>query len=55
MNLSFLNFIQHELLVAFSGRGDKDVDYVVENFGAKYGVSVPKYEMPKAEAALSAA
>ena len=38
-----------------SGRGDKDVDYVVENFGAKYGVSVPKYEMPKAEAALSAA
>ena len=43
------------ILVNLSGRGDKDVDYVVENFGAKYGVSVPKYEMPKAEAALSAA
>mmetsp|Transcript_1155 Transcript_1155/g.4690 ORF Transcript_1155/g.4690 Transcript_1155/m.4690 type:complete len:470 (+) Transcript_1155:143-1552(+) len=44
-----------KLVINCSGRGDKDVDYVVENFGAKYGVSVPKYEMPKAEAALSAA
>ena len=43
------------ILVNLSGRGDKDVDYVVENFGAKYGVSVPKYEMPKAEAALASA
>jgi tryptophan synthase beta chain len=36
------------ILVNLSGRGDKDIDYVVENFGADYGVSVPKMDMPVA-------
>lgn len=36
------------ILVNLSGRGDKDIDYVVENFGDNYGVSVPKMDMPVA-------
>ena len=46
------------ILVNLSGRGDKDVDYVVEHFGAKYGVRVEELAMPKwdgAEAAGAAA
>jgi tryptophan synthase beta chain len=35
------------ILVNLSGRGDKDVDYVVEHFGAKYGVQVKELAMPK--------
>ena len=35
------------ILVNLSGRGDKDVDYVVEHFGAKYGVRVKELAMPK--------
>jgi len=26
------------ILVNLSGRGDKDIDFVVENFGKKYGI-----------------
>ncbi|MDW2277389.1 tryptophan synthase subunit beta, partial [Vibrio sp. 1074] len=26
------------ILVNLSGRGDKDIDFVVENYGAKYGI-----------------
>jgi tryptophan synthase beta chain len=35
------------ILVNLSGRGDKDVDYVVEHFGAEYGVRVKELAMPK--------
>jgi tryptophan synthase beta chain len=34
------------ILVNLSGRGDKDVDYVVAHFGAKYGVEVKETQMP---------
>ena len=34
------------ILVNLSGRGDKDVDYVVTHFGAKYGVEVKETQMP---------
>ena len=26
------------ILVNLSGRGDKDIDFVVENYGSKYGI-----------------
>ena len=42
-------------LVNLSGRGDKDIDYVLENFGEKYGIDVPKMEMPVAARATSKA
>ena len=29
---------QDNILVNLSGRGDKDIDFVVENFGSKYGI-----------------
>jgi tryptophan synthase beta chain len=35
------------ILVNLSGRGDKDVDFVVEHFGEKYGVRVQELAMPK--------
>jgi tryptophan synthase beta chain len=34
------------ILVNLSGRGDKDIDYVVTHFGAKYGVEVKDTQMP---------
>ena len=36
-----------------SGRGDKDVDYVVQHFGEKYGVEVAKTEMPAWDGAMA--
>lgn len=30
------------ILVNLSGRGDKDIDFVIENYGAKYGVDLSK-------------
>ena len=42
------------ILVNLSGRGDKDVDYVVEHFGAKYGVQVKELAMPKWDGAKAA-
>jgi tryptophan synthase beta chain len=41
------------ILVNLSGRGDKDVDYVVEHFGAKYGVEIAKTEMPAWDGAMA--
>ena len=29
---------QHSILVNLSGRGDKDIDFVVEHYGAEYGI-----------------
>ena len=31
--------VDDTILVNLSERGDKDIDYVIENFGAKYGIS----------------
>ena len=29
---------RRSILVNLSGRGDKDIDFVVEKYGAKYGI-----------------
>ena len=33
---------QQSILVNLSGRGDKDIDFVVEKYGAEYGIDTPK-------------
>jgi len=43
------------ILVNLSGRGDKDVDYVVEHFGAKYGIAIKELAMPKWDGKVSSA
>ncbi|NLS12061.1 tryptophan synthase subunit beta [Vibrio sp. SM6] len=40
--------VKGSILINLSGRGDKDIDFVVENYGAQYGISelVRRYTLP---------